>query len=60
MRDILLFIILVGAIPLIFKRPFIGVLFWCWISYMAPHQLTWGFMYDYPVAQMMGIVTILA
>ena len=60
MRDIALFMLLVGSIPFIFRRPFIGVLLWCWISYMLPHRMMFGFMYTFPVAQMIAIVTLAA
>ncbi|MEH6648947.1 MAG: putative O-glycosylation ligase, exosortase A system-associated [Motiliproteus sp.] len=60
MRDILLFLVIIGSIPLMFRRPFIGVLVWCWISYMAPHRLTWGFMYDFPIAMLVAVFAISA
>ncbi|MDF2177291.1 putative O-glycosylation ligase, exosortase A system-associated [Aliiglaciecola sp. CAU 1673] len=60
MRDIALFLLLIGTIPLMFRRPFVGVLVWCWISYMLPHKLTWGFMYNFPVAQMIAIFALAA
>lgn len=60
MRDILLFIVIIGSVPLMFRRPFVGVLVWCWISYMAPHRLTWGFMYDFPIAMLVAVFAITA
>ncbi|WP_448556473.1 putative O-glycosylation ligase, exosortase A system-associated [Thalassotalea montiporae] len=60
MRDLAFFLLLFGSIPFIFRRPFIGVLLWCWISYMLPHRMMWGFMYTFPVAQMVAIVTLAA
>lgn len=60
MRDILLTLIIFGSIPIIFVRPFIGVLMWAWVGYMVPHSLTWGFAYSYPFAQVVAIVTLLA
>ncbi|MFC6669020.1 putative O-glycosylation ligase, exosortase A system-associated [Marinobacterium aestuariivivens] len=60
MRDILLLIIITGSIPLIFRRPFFGVLMWCWVSYMLPQTHTWGFMQSFPVAMVIGIATIVA
>ncbi|WP_114327613.1 putative O-glycosylation ligase, exosortase A system-associated [Candidatus Colwellia aromaticivorans] len=55
MRDLILFIVIFGSIPFILKRPFIGVLMWCWISYMVPHRLAWGFITHFPVAQLIGL-----
>lgn len=54
MRDILLALIIGGCLPVILFRPFFGLLVWCWISYMAPHRLTYGFMHDLPIAMVVG------
>jgi putative inorganic carbon (HCO3(-)) transporter len=59
MRDyIVLAAILAGAGIAVF-RPFVGVLFWCWVSYMNPHRLTWGIAYDFPAAMVIGAGTLL-
>ncbi len=50
MRDLIVFIAIVGSLPLIIYRPWIGILVWSWIAYMAPHRLAWGFAYDLPFA----------
>ena len=34
MRDIVLLVIIIGLIIMTLKKPFYGVLTWCWISYM--------------------------
>jgi putative inorganic carbon (hco3(-)) transporter len=60
MRDILVTAIVFGALPFIFRRPWIGILLWCWLSYMNPHRQTWGFAYDMPFALICAIVTITA
>lgn len=60
MRDILIFAIVFASLPMIFYRPYIGVLVWSWLGYMNPHRLTWGFAYDFPFAQIVGAVTIVA
>jgi len=60
MRDILVTLVILGSIPFIFRRPYIGVLVYCWISYMNPHRLTWGFAYDMPFAALIGGVTLIA
>lgn len=49
-----------GMLPLILKRPYIGILVWSWLSYMNPHRYTWGFAYSFPFAQIVAIVTIVA
>ncbi|HAW91689.1 MULTISPECIES: putative O-glycosylation ligase, exosortase A system-associated [unclassified Arsukibacterium] len=60
MRDIVLFLIIVGCIPFILRRPFFGVLVWCWISYMVPHRLGWGFIQTLPVASVIGLVFLVS
>jgi probable O-glycosylation ligase (exosortase A-associated) len=60
MRDILVTAIVFGVLPFIFKRPWIGILLWCWLGYMNPHRQAWGFAYDMPFAFITAIVTIVA
>lgn len=59
MRDILLTLILVGLLPIAFKRPFIGALIFAIISLANPHRMTWGFAYSMPWAMAYAGVTIL-
>lgn len=58
MRDVALAIITGVLIVAALRRPWIGALAWVWVSIMSPHRMTWGFMYDLPVAQMVGLATI--
>ena len=58
MRDLLLFFIIFGSVPIILARPWTGVIMWSWVSYMNPHRMTWGMMYDMPVAMIIGIATL--
>ncbi|MEW6415623.1 MAG: putative O-glycosylation ligase, exosortase A system-associated [Pseudomonadota bacterium] len=60
MRDLLVTGIVFGVLPFIFRRPWIGILLWCWLSYMNPHRQTWGFAYDMPFAMITAVVTITA
>lgn len=60
MRDIFVLLIIFSAIPLVFLRPHVGILAWCWISYMNPHRLSWGFAYEFPVAMVVGLATLIA
>ncbi|KKO49304.1 hypothetical protein VT06_07265 [Arsukibacterium sp. MJ3] len=60
MRDIVIFLLIVGSIPFILRRPFIGVLVWCWISYMVPHRMGWGFIQTLPVAAIIGMVLLVS
>lgn len=60
MRDMLIVLVIVNSLPVILFRPYIGVLLWCWISYMNPHRLAWGFAYSMPLGMMIGLTTIIA
>ena len=59
LRDLVLLMILVGSVPVILLRPWIGVLLWYWIGLMNPHRLTWGFMYHFPAAMLIGGCTLI-
>jgi len=58
MRDIIITLIVFGSLPVIFKRPWFGIVMWVWISVMNPHRLSWGFAYSYPFAAIIGAVTL--
>ncbi len=60
MRDIVVTAIIFGLLPMVFKRPWIGILLWSWLAYMNPHRQTWGFAYDFPFSMIVGLVTIAA
>jgi putative inorganic carbon (HCO3(-)) transporter len=60
MRDLIIFLIVVSAIPLILWRAWTGILVWSWLSFMNPHRLAWGFAYAFPFAQLVAIVTFIA
>ncbi len=58
MRDFITLAIVFGLLPVIVVRPYVGVLAWCWISYMNPHRLAYGLAYDFPVAAIIGGATL--
>lgn len=58
MRDLLLTLILVGLLPVGFKKPFIGALMFAFISLANPHRMMWGFAYSMPWAMAYAGVTI--
>lgn len=60
MRDLVLFIIVFGAIPYMLRHPYIGVLMWSWLSYMNPHKLSWSYAYSFPFAQVVAIVMLIS
>lgn len=60
MRDIVVTLIILGSIPFILKRAYIGVLMWTWIGFMNPHRLCWGFAFNQPFAMVIAIATLVA
>lgn len=58
LRDILVLIPVVLAVPIGFFRPWLGALAWTWIGLMNPHRLTWAIR-DWPVAEGVAISTLL-
>jgi len=60
LRDLFLVGIIGSALPYVFRYAFIGVLLWTWIGIMNPHKLGWGFMINAPVANVVGIATLIA
>lgn len=60
MRDAIVFAVIFGLLPFIFKRPAIGVMMFTWVSLMNPHRLTYGAAYDFPFAMIIGVVTLVA
>ena len=60
MRDILVTVIVFALLPRIFKRPYIGVMMWVWISVMNPHTQGWGFATSFPFAAIIAGVTIIS
>ena len=58
MRDLFVTMVVFGSLPLILKRPYIGILMWSWIGYMNPHRLSWGFATDFPFAMIIAITTL--
>ncbi len=59
MRSLALFLELLVLLPIGFARPFVGVLVWSWISFMAPHREVYGFAADVPWALLTFFVTII-
>ena len=60
MRDLLMFVLIFGAIPFIFKRPALGVMVFTWLSLMNPHRLSYGAAFDFPFAALIAVVTLAA
>ncbi len=59
MRDLLITLFILGAIPYILQRPHVGILMWSWIGYMNPHRYSWGFAYSMPFAMITAIALLI-
>ena len=60
MRDIIITLIVFGSLPLILRRPFVGVVMWTWLGLMNPHRMAWGFSLNFPFAFIVFIATVVA
>lgn len=60
MRIAVFFIYLMGLLPCILIKPYIGVLSYCWISFMSPQQLIWGFPDSIPLALITAVMTVVS
>jgi len=58
MRDLVLLAMLGWCFVQAFRRPWIGVMCWTWISIMNPHQLAWNIR-TLPVAAAIGGATLI-
>ncbi|MDD5034231.1 MAG: putative O-glycosylation ligase, exosortase A system-associated [Methylococcaceae bacterium] len=58
MRDTILLCVFLYGLARAISRPDIGILMWCWVGYMNPHKLTFGFTHDLPFAMVTAIIVI--
>ena len=58
-RDIGLTGFIILLVPYSVARPWIGILTWCWLTFMNPQLLTWGFARSMPFAMIIAIATLL-
>ncbi|MBO1079091.1 putative O-glycosylation ligase, exosortase A system-associated [Roseomonas haemaphysalidis] len=59
MRDAVFMLAMVGLLPIVIFRPFVGILLWSWISFMNPHRLVWGAASEMPWAMAVFAATLL-
>ena len=57
MRDLLIYGVVFGLLPVVLMHPWVGAMLWTWISIMNPHRLAWGSAYDFPFAAIIAIAT---
>ena len=60
MRDVVILVGLLALIPMILKRPFIGVLAWTWIALLNPHREAFGFSTSLRPNLLIVLVTLVA
>ena len=60
MRDIAITVFIFGLIPLVMKRPWVGVLMWLWISVMNPQRYAFGFANSFPFAALIAVATLVS
>jgi putative inorganic carbon (HCO3(-)) transporter len=60
MRDAVIVLMLVGVIPAILRRPWLGIVAWVVVSVLNPHRMAYGFSHDLPTALIIASVTMLA
>jgi probable O-glycosylation ligase (exosortase A-associated) len=59
MRDFIVLAIILGSVPICLVNPYFGVLMWYWVTYFNPHRFTWGMAYDFPVAAVIAVPTLI-
>ncbi len=59
MRDLILTLVVFGAIPFILRSPAIGILTWMWLGLMNPQRLTWGFAYTLQFSMIVAVATLI-
>src|SRR5262245_37472037 len=59
MRDLVVLAIVLGSVPVCLFSPYYGILVWSWLAYFNPHRFTWGVAYNFPVAQVIAIPTLI-
>lgn len=60
MRDIAVTLAVFGSLPLILKKPWIGIIVWTWLGFMNPHRMAWGFSTNMPFAYIVALTTFLS
>lgn len=58
MRDLIIALVVFGAVPFMLSRPHIGVLVWSWLGYMNPHRMAYGFAFSFPFSMVTALGTL--
>lgn len=59
MRDLIFSLLVLGMVPVVFRRPFMGLVMFSWLAYMRPQDLTWGFARFQRWSYLIAIVTFI-
>lgn len=59
MRDLLVMALVMLALPLTLRRPFVGLLVFSWLAYMRPQDLCWGFARNLRLSLFVAVLMIL-
>ncbi len=59
MRDIVVFLLFVGILPLSLMRPWVGICAFTFLAYNRTQDLTWGFARNLPLSQLIAIAMVL-
>lgn len=60
LRSLFILMMVVGTVPMIFIKPHVGILIWSWISYMNPHRISYGFISQLPMLDLVAGATIVS
>lgn len=60
LRDVIVTLVVFGAIPMVLRRPWLGILLWSWLAYMNPHKLSYGFAHNFPFSKIAALITLAA
>src|SRR4030095_955742 len=58
MRSFLLFVLVFGLLPVVFRHPVVGTYLWAWLSLMNPHKLSFGLAHGFNFALAVAIATL--
>lgn len=60
MRDVVILVGILALIPMILRRPYVGVLAWTWIALLNPHREAFGFSTALRPNLLIVLVTLIA
>jgi probable O-glycosylation ligase (exosortase A-associated) len=58
-RDLLVFVLFVGVLPLSVLRPWVGICAFTFLAYNRTQDLTWGFARSLPISQLIAVAMII-